>query len=140
MRGCRPLIDDEIARVMHQFQGRHSRRDRALFVLGLKTGLRCQELLGLRISDLWCGRVLERVKVRRAISKGKKSGVSLPLHPAAAAVLDDYLRHDGRQLPGSAPPFRSANAVLETCPALGSEQRLATPKNLRPKALSGARK
>lgn len=108
MRGCRPLTDQEIARVTHQFRGRDALRDRAFFILGLKTGLRCQELLGLRISDLWCERVLERVKVRRSISKGKRSGVSLPLHPAAAAVLDDYLRHDGSQLPGSAPLFRSA--------------------------------
>ncbi len=108
MRGCRPLTDEEIARVSDRFGGRHARRDRAFFLVGLKTGLRCQELLGLRVGDLWQGQVLERVQVRRAITKGKRSGFSLPLHQAAAGALKDYLGQGGASLPSSAPLFRSA--------------------------------
>jgi len=108
MRGCRPLTDDEIARVTHQFRGRHAQRDRAFFVLGLKTGLRCSELLGLRICDVWRGRILDRVEVRRQITKGRRAGFSLPLHPVAAAALREYIGTPDPNVSPSAPLFRSA--------------------------------
>ena len=38
MKGCRPLTDKEVARVAEHFLGRS--RDRALFLLGVKTGFR----------------------------------------------------------------------------------------------------
>lgn len=116
MRGCRPLTDEEISRVTHQFRGRHERRDRAFFILGLKTGLRCQELLGLRLGDVWRDRVLDRIEVRRAITKGKKSGASLPLHRAAVAALDDYIRHDCLNVATTAPLFRSAKRTAARSP------------------------
>ena len=113
MRGCRPFTDAEIARVLHQFRGRHGRRDRAFFVLGLKTGLRCRELLGLRLSDVWRGRVLDRIAIRREITKGKRCGASLPLHPGAVAVLEDYIGADCGGQPHGAPLFRSAKRTRE---------------------------
>lgn len=95
MRGCRPLTDREIVKVTHSFRGRHAKRDRAFFLLGLKTGLRCRELLGLRLSDLWCeGHVLDRIYVRRAITKGKRTGFALPLHPVAASAVRLYIEED----------------------------------------------
>jgi integrase len=111
MRGCRPFSDEEILRVIDRFQGRHALRDRAFFVLGLKTGLRCRELLGLRIADVWQGGVLERVQVSRRITKGKRAGFSLPLHPAAQAALGRYIRARCSKLPPQAPLFLSAKGT-----------------------------
>jgi integrase len=108
MRGCRPLSANEILQVMNSFQGRHALRDRAFFVLGLKTGLRCRELLGLRIGDVWRGRVLDRVEVPRRVTKGKRAGFSLPLHTAAQLALDCYIRARCSTLPSHAPLFWSA--------------------------------
>jgi len=87
MRGCRPLTEHEIVKVTHAFRGRHAKRDRAFFLLGLKTGLRCRELLGLRLGDVWNGNVLDRIYIRRGITKGKRTGFSIPLHPVAAKTL-----------------------------------------------------
>lgn len=108
MRGCRPLTDEEIARVMQQFRGRHGRRDSAFFLLGLKTGLRCKELIGLRVGDVWNGAVLGRVNVRRQTVKGRRSGFSIPLHHTAASALKDYLTSGRRGAALDAPLFLSA--------------------------------
>lgn len=108
MRGCRPLSDEEIVRIITAFAGRHAARDRAFFILGLKTGLRCRELLGLRVSDVWGGAILDRVEVPRRITKGKRAGFSLPIHPAAQAALTSYLLADGAKVSVGAPLFRSA--------------------------------
>jgi integrase len=108
MRGCRPLSDEEIVRVITAFGGRHAARDRAFFILGLKTGLRCRELLGLRVSDVWGAGILDRVEVPRRITKGKRAGFSLPIHPAAQAALTAYLLADRANVSASSPLFRSA--------------------------------
>jgi integrase len=91
MRGCRPLTVIEISEITRAFHGRHAKRNRAFFVLGLKTGLRCRELLGLKVKDVWNGKLLARVYVRRGITKGKRMGFSLPLHPLARRALKHYL-------------------------------------------------
>jgi integrase len=91
MRGCRPFSEREIVQITKAFSGRHAKRNRAFFLLGLKTGLRCRELLGLKVGDVWNGKVLTRVHVRRGVTKGKRMGFSLPLHPLAGRALEDYL-------------------------------------------------
>ena len=40
MKGCRPLSDEEITVVSRSFGGTYAARDRALFILGLKSGFR----------------------------------------------------------------------------------------------------
>ena len=97
MRGCRPLSDPEVSRVMRNFQGRDAARDRALFVLGVKSGFRISEMLGLQVRDLLHrGRVTERVTVRRRLMKGRREGRTVLLHPEAqmrgtsiAKVIED---------------------------------------------------
>jgi len=114
MRGCRPLTDAEISRVTHAFEGRYARRNRAFFILGVKTGLRCHELLGLKLGDVWRGgRVLDRVYVRRAITKGQRTGFALPLHPLAASTLRSYIKKDCRSRLAGAPLFCSAKSGLD---------------------------
>jgi Phage integrase family len=72
MKGCRALTDDEVARVIQAFRGTYAARDRALFVLGIKTGFRIAELLSLRMGDVWQhGQFLDRVAVLRRYMKGQ---------------------------------------------------------------------
>ncbi len=52
MKGARPLTDSEVHQVSNSFRGRFAHRDRTLFVLGIKTGLRISELLSLTVGDV----------------------------------------------------------------------------------------
>ena len=88
MRGCRPLTDAEIARVLGALAGPTAARDRALFLLGLKAGFRVSELLSLRLGDVFqAGRIAARVTVARRHVKGRTAGRTVLLHPAAKAAL-----------------------------------------------------
>lgn len=78
--------------MLRHLSGRNADRNRALFVLGLKSGLRIGSLLALKIEDVWDGAVLPRFYVRRTTVKGKASGFSSPLHPLAAVALDKYIQ------------------------------------------------
>ena len=53
MKGSRPLTNREVDVVLESFTGRHAIRNRALFVLGIKSGFRVSEFLSLRIGDVW---------------------------------------------------------------------------------------
>lgn len=105
MRGCRPLSDDEVADVMRSFWGEHARRDKALFLLGVKSGFRISELLSLQVRDIWqAGRIVERVTVERRHMKKKTEGRTVLLHPEARTALQDWLdelRRDGEIAPES---------------------------------------
>jgi integrase len=100
MKGCRPLTDAEIALVSRSFGGTYALRDRAWFILGLKTGFRIAELLSLRVGDVWqYGRVVDQLIVRRAHMKQKREGRTVPVHPDAQAALATWVRRL-RQQPG----------------------------------------
>lgn len=98
MAGARPLTLDEQARWLSAAK---CQRDRTLFVLGLASGLRCSELLALRVRHVWSGQgpcdslVLERRyqkhgrgKYRRAVSTRV-----LPLHRIARAAVQSLIDH-----------------------------------------------
>ena len=88
MKGARPLTDSEVLQVSNSFRGRYALRDRALFVLGTKTGLRISELLSLTIGDvLQHGRIVNRVSVQRKHIKRKLEGRTMLLHPDAKEAL-----------------------------------------------------
>jgi integrase len=53
MKGCRPLSEAEVALVSRGFSGAHAARDKALFILGVKSGFRISELLSLTVGDVW---------------------------------------------------------------------------------------
>lgn len=92
MKGCRPLTDAEVADVLASFYGRFAARDRALFVLGTKSGFRISELLSLRIADvIQAGRIVDRVTVRRAKMKKKLEGRTVKLNHAAKAALMTWI-------------------------------------------------
>lgn len=110
MKGCRPLDDDEIKQVANTLAGRYALRDRALFLLGVKSGFRISELLSLRVGDvIQAGRVVDRVTVARRHMKKKAEGRTVLLHPAAGDALSAWLEVLGRRMPvtASTPVFLS---------------------------------
>jgi integrase len=103
MKGCRPLGDDETFLVAKSFGGAYALRDRALFLLGIKSGFRISELLSLTVGDVYRhGRLVERVTVQRRHMKKKVEGRTVVLHPEAKAALAAWLQSvqtDGTPLP-----------------------------------------
>jgi len=100
MRGMRPLTDSEIAQVGQEL----GTRDRAFFLLGIRTGFRVSELLSLRVADIVnAGEVAQSVSVKRRAMKGKTEGRTVPLHPEARAALAAWVRE-----------LRSLGAVAES--------------------------
>ena len=92
MRGSRPLADDEIRIISDSFTGRYMKRNKALFILGLKSGFRVSELLSLRIGDVQGGgRIFDRVTVERKNVKKKTEGRTVLLNPTAKAALADWI-------------------------------------------------
>ena len=93
MKGCRPLTAAEVWLVEQSFGGRYARRDRALFLLGVKSGFRITELLSLRVGDvLQHGQLVDRVTVARRHMKQGREGRSVVLHPEARAALAAWLQ------------------------------------------------
>src|SRR5262247_1219845 len=92
MKGCRPLTDEEVTVLQQSFGGRYAARDKALFLLGVKSGFRISELLSLRVGDVWQhGRLVDRVTVQRRHMKKKLEGRTVLLHPEAKAALASWL-------------------------------------------------
>jgi integrase len=101
MSGCRALNPTEIQSVTAQLT---NPRDRALFILGVKSGFRISELLSLKVKDVFSGhRVLDAVRVTRANTKGAIRSRTVPLHQEARDVL--YPLCLGKDL--NAPLFQS---------------------------------
>jgi integrase len=107
MIGSRPLNNGEISSVLNSFTGAYAVRDRALFLLGLKTGFRISELLSLQVKDVWQGgKVVAAVGMARKRMKGKVAARKVPLHPEAAKAIQDWLDVMGTHRP-EAPLFES---------------------------------
>jgi integrase len=110
MKGCRPLTEAEVDLLQRSFGGVYAARDRALFLLGVKSGFRISELLSLRVRDVAPhGRVVDRVAVQRQHMKNQREGRTVILHPDAKAALAAWLL-TLRQWPGFTPQtyvFRS---------------------------------
>ena len=93
--GCTALNEREYAKIVESFQGRFRLRDRALFVVGARTGFRIAELLSLKIEDIWnfeTNEPLEAVRVAREKMKGKRKARSMPLHREACEAVTDWIR------------------------------------------------
>ena len=89
MKGCRSLTDEEIQNV---YDALESKRDKALFILGTRSGLRISELLSLTIKDVTeYGQVGSQVTVAKKNTKGKVESKTLPLTETAKQVLSDYI-------------------------------------------------
>lgn len=88
MKGCRPLADEEIDKVLKKFatsrrHGRYSKRNALIFVFGLRTGYRITEILSIKVKDVMhpTGKIKDSVHVTRGHVKGKTESRSCVLHP-----------------------------------------------------------
>ena len=103
MAGCRALSNAEIQLVTAQFT---NPRDRALFILGIRSGFRISELLSLHVSDVFAnGRVMDIARVERRNTKGGAASRTIPIHQEARKALLEICV--GRE--PSEPLFQSRN-------------------------------
>lgn len=93
MKGCRPLSDTEIASILKVLdRGTFPKRDRALFLLGLRSGFRISELLSLTLGDVYQnGQFVDRISVSRKFMKKKLEGRTVMLHPEAKKALEQLV-------------------------------------------------
>ena len=88
MIGCRALSPKQFQLALKHLTGRHALQNRALVILGVRSGLRISELLALRVGQVWDGhKIVDRFYVRRRATKGKEAGASIVMHPEAAKSL-----------------------------------------------------
>lgn len=88
MKGMRPFTKQEVLLVPTKLNS----RDKALFILGVRSGFRISELLALRVRDVWVkNRVVKRIWLSRRHTKGCLEGRSLPVHQLAKAALTLWL-------------------------------------------------
>ena len=110
MRGCRPLTDAEVSLVGKSFSGTFAQRNKALFVVGHRTGFRISELLSLTVADVQQhGKIVDHLPVQRRHMKGGKAGKTssrtVALHPEARAALSVWLETLTKMLKGTLDPM-----------------------------------
>ena len=87
---CRPLEAHEIDLVLTHLD---SPRDKALFILGLKSGFRISELLSISIEDtIKKGSIVDRIRVHSSHMKGKRAFREVKLHSEAKQALEPLLK------------------------------------------------
>lgn len=92
MKGCRSLTDDEIELVKTAFTGSFELRDRAIFIVGIRTGLRISEILSITIGQVFQdGKIAHYLYVPRKNMKGRVEGRRIPLHQEAREALGVWL-------------------------------------------------
>lgn len=103
--GKTPALSDDQVRALLAAPDAHTlkgKRDRAILSILLYHGLRREELCGLRKGDIENRRGVPHLRV---FGKGGKLRY-VPLHPATAGLIDDYLQASGHATSDEAPLFR----------------------------------
>jgi len=102
------LTPDQIRRIDKCLTGtRHEKRNRALFYLGLGTGMRIGELVGLRVKDVAPKRrVRSRIVLEKHSTKSKRSR-TVAISKQAVKHLQEYLDRRGPGPDTSEPLFPS---------------------------------
>ena len=114
MKGTRPLDNDEIRRVSAAFTGTlFEIRNRGLFMLGVSTGGRISELLGLQIGDVYQNqKPVTDLLYNKSIVKGGEVSRAVPVNvdgrDAIAALIDWHREKYGDLVP-TRPLFPSRN-------------------------------
>ena len=113
MRGTRPLNNGEIRRVSAAFTGTFEIRNRGLFMLGVSTGGRISELLGLTIGDVYQnGRAVSDLLYSKSVVKGGEVSRAVPVNVDGRVAIDaliDWHREKYALLAPSRPLFPSRN-------------------------------
>ena len=89
----RPLNNDEIRRVCAAFTGTFEVRNRGLFMLGVSTGGRISELLGLlQIGDVYQNqKPVTDLLFDKSIVKGKETSRAVPVNVDGRHAIDDLV-------------------------------------------------
>lgn len=123
MSGCRSLTVEEIRRVIEALS---SKRDKALFITGIKTGFRITELLSLTPKSI---REDGTIYVVKQNMKGKLRGRAVPLHPDARAQLIEYINESKCQVDSKLFPlsrFQAHRILKDAYNAIGITGKVAT--------------
>ena len=111
MKGTRPLDNDEIRQVAAAFTGTFAVRNRGLFMIGVSTGGRISELLGLRIKDVWQnGKAVSDLLYTKRIVKGGEVSRSVPVNADGRKAIDELVnwhREHYRSIASKRPLFPS---------------------------------
>lgn len=92
MIGCPALSPKELKLALGSLNGRYALRDRALIILGVRSGLRISELLALKVGQVWDGqKVAARFYITRGATKGKHAGASIAMHLEAVEALTGWI-------------------------------------------------
>jgi len=114
LKGSRPLSQAEIEAVARSFSGVYAQRNRALFLLGIYTGMRISELLALNVGDVWAYSMpVEMLHLGKEMVKGKKEARMIPLSSKAQVIIKNLIRwkeYQGESLAPDAPLFASRNS------------------------------
>jgi len=90
VKGARNLTDEEIVNVFNELK---TKRDKALFLVGISTGLRVSELLSLTVGDIYKnGQISDWVTVQKKNTKGKSESKTLPIPADIKSFLHDYVK------------------------------------------------
>ena len=113
MKGTRPLDNQEIRQVSGSFDGTYEGRNRALFMLGVSTGGRISELLGLQIGDVYQNRApVTDLLFDKSIVKGKEHSRAVPVNRDGRQAIADLItwhRKEYRSIAKARPLFPSRN-------------------------------
>ena len=119
MSGCRSLTDTEIMKVLLYL---NTSRDKALFIIGLRTGFRISELLSLTVKDVYDnGTIVDRIKVAKSNMKGKGKSREMILHPQAKDAIKELIQPN---MNPNDPLFQSRNGTLKTLSRHGAHKTL----------------
>lgn len=92
MSGCRALTNEEIVLVEQALVGA---RNKALFTLGVATGLRVSEIVTIPVKNIFQhGKVTDRVTIDRKNIKGKKGGRSVVLTDRAKLAISNLIKEE----------------------------------------------
>ena len=109
MKGTRPLDNQEIRQVSGSFDGTYEGRNRALFMLGVSTGGRISELLGLQIGDVYQNRApVTDLLFDKSIVKGKEHSRAVPVNRDGRQAIADLItwhRKEYRSIAKARPLF-----------------------------------
>ena len=92
MKGTRPLDNTEIQLVSACFDGTFEHRNRGLFMLGVSTGGRISELLGLTIGDVYQNqKPVTDLLFDRSIVKGGEVSRAVPVNIDGRAAIENLI-------------------------------------------------
>ena len=92
MKGTRPLDNNEIRLVSACFDGSFEIRNRGLFMLGVSTGGRISELLGLQIGDVYQNkRPVTDLLFDKSVVKGGEVSRAVPVNSDGRCAIEDLI-------------------------------------------------